>query len=319
MTEQDTLTLSGKKIWVTGHTGMVGSAIVRRLLSEKCNILTVAHGSVDLTRQEEVENWIVDNKPDIVIVAAAKVGGIHANSKLPAEFLYNNLMIEANIIHASHRVGVEKLLFLGSSCIYPRNTSQPIKEEQLLAGPLEATNEYYALAKIAGIKLCQAYRAQYGDNFISIMPCNLYGPNDNFHPEYSHVPAGLLKRFHEAKLLNSPSVTVWGSGAPLREFLHVDAMSDASVFILKHYSGKGHLNVGCGQDISIADFADKIKRIVGYRGQITFDTTRPDGTLRKLLDISKLRNLGWETKVDLDTGIEAYYKWFLNNQNSIKQ
>ncbi len=298
---------------------MVGAAIVRRLQDESCEILTVEHSIVDLTRQCDVEKWLRDNQPDVVIIAAAKVGGIHANSALPGEFIYNNLMIEANIIHASYLNKVEKLLFLGSSCIYPKNTPQPIKEEQLLTGELEETNEWYAVAKIAGIKMCQAYRRQYGCDFISIMPTNLYGPGDNFHSEYSHVPAALLKKMHEAKIEERPSVEVWGTGYPLREFLHVYDLSDACIHVLKNYSEDNHINVGTGSDISIADFAEMIRSIVGYNGRIIFDPSRPDGSPRKLLDVSKLKELNWRPQIVLNDGLAEYYQWYLDNQSFVRQ
>lgn len=310
--------LTGKRIWVAGHRGMVGSAIVRRLAVEGCIVLTVDRKEVDLTRQEAVEAWLSSLQPDAIFLAAAKVGGIHANNTLPAEFLYDNLMIEANIINAAHKIGVEKLLFLGSSCIYPRDVAQPIVESALLTGPLEKTNEWYSIAKITGIKLCQAYRAQYGSDFISAMPSNLYGPGDNFHPEYSHVPAALLRRFHEARFARSPVVTVWGTGTPRREFLHVDDLADACIFLMQHYSDVDHVNVGTGTDITIRDFAGAIKRVVGYEGEIVFDTSRPDGTPRKVLDVSKLSGLGWRARISLDEGLEHYYTWFKTNQDAIK-
>jgi len=297
---------------------MVGSSIVRRLASENCEVLTVEKKEIDLTRQKEVEEWLALNQPDVIFLAAAKVGGIKANDTLPAEFLYDNLMIETNIINAAYKIDIEKLLFLGSSCIYPRDASQPMSENTLLTGPLEKTNEWYAVAKIAGIKLCQAYRVQYGSDFISVMPSNLYGPGDNFHPEYSHVPAALIKRFHEAKIAGSSVVTVWGTGTPKREFLHVDDLADACIFLMKHYSDFSHINVGTGTDITIRDFAEVIKRVVDYEGDIIFDTSRPDGTPRKVLDVSKINKLGWQAHISLDEGLEQYYTWFKTNQDVIK-
>lgn len=297
---------------------MVGSAIVRRLASENCEVLTVEKKEIDLTRQKEVEEWLALNQPDVIFLAAAKVGGIKANDTLPAEFLYDNLMIETNIINAAYKIDIEKLLFLGSSCIYPRDASQPMSENTLLTGPLEKTNEWYAVAKIAGIKLCQAYRVQYGSDFISAMPSNLYGPGDNFHPEYSHVPAALIKRFHEAKIAGSSVVTVWGTGTPKREFLHVDDLADACIFLMKHYSDFSHINVGTGTDITIRDFAEVIKRVVDYEGDIIFDTSRPDGTPRKVLDVSKLNRLGWQAQISLEEGLENYYAWFKANQGMFR-
>lgn len=310
--------LSGKRIWVAGHRGMVGSAIVRRLAAEACEVLTVERAEADLTRQGEVDAWLSSTKPDAIILAAAKVGGIHANQTFPAQFLYDNLMIEANIIQAAHRTGTEKLLLLGSSCIYPRAAAQPIAESALLTGPLEKTNEWYAIAKIAGIKLCQAYRQQYASDFISAMPTNLYGPGDNFHPEYGHVPAALLRRFHEAKVQGHPAVTVWGTGAPRREFLHVDDLADACVFLMKHYSDAEPVNVGTGIDIPIREFAEAIKRVVGYEGDIVFDSQRPDGTPRKVLNVDKLNNIGWRARISLEEGLERYYTWFLANQQTLR-
>jgi GDP-L-fucose synthase len=258
-------------------------------------------------------------KPQVIFLAAARVGGIHANSTHPAEFLYENLLIEANIVRAAWQSGIEKLLFLGSSCIYPREAPQPIAESSLLTGALEPTNEWYAIAKIAGIKLCQSFRRQYGCDFISAMPTNLYGPGDNFHPENSHVPAALLRRLHDAKLAGAHSVVVWGTGRPRREFLYVDDMADACVFLLKHYSGEQHVNVGAGSDISICDFAELMSRVVGYEGQLVFDPTRPDGTARKLLDVSVLNNMGWKASTSLEIGLKRYYDWFLANIATIRQ
>ena len=303
--------LEGKRIYVAGHTGMVGSAIVRRLATIPAEIITVPHAAVDLERQGQTEEFLNACKPDVVIVAAAKVGGIHANNTYPAEFISLNLAIARNTIDASYKAGVQKLLFLGSSCIYPRLARQPMGEEELLTGPLEPTNQWYAVAKIAGIKLCQAYRRQYGADFISVMPTNLYGLGDNYHPENSHVVAALIRRFHEAKHHRAPSVTVWGTGAPLREFLFVDDLADACVFVLEHYSGEPHVNIGSAQEITIADFAKLVAEIVGYQGRLVFDPSRPDGVPRKLLDSSKLNAMGWRARTPLREGLARTYEAFL--------
>jgi GDP-L-fucose synthase len=305
--------LQDKRIWIAGHRGMVGRALVHRLQREECEIITVDHERLDLRRQGETEAWAETSRPDVVVVAAARVGGIHANSTYPADFLFDNLAIEANIIRIAWRIGVEKLLFLGSSCIYPREAAQPIAESALLTGPLEPTNEWYAVAKIAGIKLCQAFRRQYGCDFISAMPTNLYGPGDNFHPENSHVPAALLRKFHDAKIADTPEVTVWGTGQPRREFLFVDDMADACVFLLKHYSGESHVNIGTGTDLTISQFAEMIKRTVNYEGRLVYDASRPDGMARKLLDVSMLTNMGWKSRISLEDGLARYYEWFLAN------
>jgi len=303
--------LEGKRIYVAGHTGMVGSAIVRRLATIPGEIITVPRAVVDLERQDQTEAFLNARKPDVVIVAAAKVGGIHANSVYPAEFISVNLAIARNTIDSSYKAGVQKLLFLGSSCIYPRLAHQPMVEDELLSGALEPTNEWYAVAKIAGIKLCQAYRRQYGADFISVMPTNLYGFGDNYHPENSHVVAALIRRFHEAKHRRAPSVTVWGTGAPLREFLFVDDLADACVFVLEHYSDAQHVNVGSAQEITIADFAKLVAEIVGYQGRLVFDTSRPDGVPRKLLDSSKLNAMGWRARTPLREGLARTYEAFL--------
>jgi len=303
--------LEGKRIYVAGHTGMVGSAIVRRLATIPAEIITAPRAAVDLERQDQTEDFLNARKPDVVIVAAAKVGGIHANNAYPAEFISLNLAIARNTIDASYKAGVKKLLFLGSSCIYPRLAHQPMAEPELLTGALEPTNEWYAVAKIAGIKLCQAYRRQYGADFISVMPTNLYGIGDNYHPENSHVVAALIRRFHEAKHRRTPSVTVWGTGAPLREFLFVDDLADACVFVLEHYSDEQHVNVGSAQEMTIADFAKLVAEIVGYQGRLVFDTSRPDGVPRKLLDSSKLNAMGWRARTPLREGLARTYEAFL--------
>lgn len=303
--------LKGRRVFVAGHRGMVGSACLRRLMQEDCDILVAGRDEIDLTRQADVEAWMARHRPDVAIIAAAKVGGILANDSFPAEFLYQNLMIESHLIHAAHRNGVQKLLFLGSSCIYPREAPQPIREEALLTGPLEKTNEWYAIAKIAGIKLCQAYRKQYGADFISAMPCNLYGPNDNFHPTGSHVIPALLRRFHEARRVHAQSVSCWGSGAPRREFLFVDDLADACVFLLKSYSGDGHINVGVGEDISIKELAENIKSVTDFEGALLWDTSKPDGTLMKRMDVSRINELGWRATTSLSDGLKAAYAWFV--------
>lgn len=305
--------LAGKRVFVAGHRGMAGAALLRRLAQERCEILTASHDELDLTRQEATERWMSAASPDVVIVAAAKVGGILANSSYPVDFLYDNLAIAANLIGASHVAKVRKLLFLGSTCVYPKFAKQPISEDQLLTGPLEPTNEPYAIAKIAGIKLCEAYRRQFGSDFVSVMPTNLYGPGDNYHPEHSHVAAALIRRFHEAKLAKAAGVTVWGSGTPRREFLYVDDFADACIFVLKHYSGDRILNIGCGEDISIAELARLVAEIVGYAGGIEYDRSKPDGTPRKLVDVSKLTGLGWTAKTGLRRGLEQAYADFLQH------
>src|SRR5215213_88067 len=299
------------KVYVAGHRGLAGSAILRRLASTGySNIVTRTREELDLVSLPAVERFFATEKPDYVFLAAARVGGILANTTYPVEFLRDNLYIELNIIQAAFRHGVKKPLFLGSSCIYPKFAPQPIREESLLTGELEPTNEPYALAKIAGIKLCQAYNSQYGANFISIMPTNLYGPGDNFDLRTSHVLPALMRRFHEAEERNDPSVTVWGSGTPRREFLHVDDLADACVYLMNTYSGSAIVNVGVGEDISISELAELIRDVVGYRGRIQYDTTKPDGTPRKLLDVSKLHDLGWEASITLREGLEQTYAWY---------
>ncbi|NVO02174.1 MAG: GDP-L-fucose synthase [Bacteroidetes bacterium] len=296
------------KIYIAGHTGMVGSAITRRLKSEGFNNLVYRDlNELDLINQQAVKAFFELEKPDYVILAAAKVGGIHANNTLRADFIYQNLMIEANIIHQSYLSKVKKLLFLGSSCIYPKLAPQPLKEEYLLSGYLEYTNEPYAIAKIAGIKMCEAYRDQYNCNFISVMPTNLYGPNDNYDLKNSHVLPALIRKFHNAKVENSPIVEVWGTGSPMREFLHVDDLANACFYLLQNYNDKEIVNIGCGEDISIKDLALIVKRIIGFDGDLKFDETKPDGTPKKLLDVSKLLNLGWKPKISLEEGISKVY------------
>ena len=310
--------LAGRKVWVAGHRGMAGSALVRRLAEEDCRILTVGRDTVDLRRQAEVEAWLKANAPEVVFVAAGTVGGIHANMTRPAEFLYDNLAIEQNIIHGSYGAGVEKLLFLGSSCIYPRQAEQPLVEDALLTGPLEPTNEWYAIAKIAGIKLCQAYRLQYGCDFISAMPTNLYGPGDNFNLLQGHVAAALIAKIHQAKLGNEASVVVWGSGTPLREFLYVDDLADALVFMMRHYSDTPHLNVGTGQEISIRALAELIAGVVGYRGDIVLDPSKPDGMPRKVMDVGRLTRLGWRAPTTVEDGFHKAYQWYLQNLANLR-
>ena len=309
------------KIYIAGHSGMVGSAILRKLINDgypKGSIILRSSAELDLVNQKEVKHFFEKEKPDYVYLAAAKVGGIYANDSLPADFIYQNLMIEANIINASFETDVKKLLFLGSSCIYPGKADQPIKESSFMTGSLEKTNEWYAIAKIAGIKLCQAYRKQYGSNFISVMPTNLYGQGDNFHPQYSHVPAALLRRFHEAKINDEPKSVVWGTGNAKREFLHVDDLADACVFLMQNYSEAEPINVGTGSDLTISEFAQILSDVVEYKGMLEFDSTRPDGTMRKVLDISRLKELGWQAKIPLSDGLNQYYSWFLENQESIR-
>jgi GDP-L-fucose synthase len=303
--------LKGKRIWVAGHRGMVGAAIVRRLASENCEVLTADRNEVDLKDQSAVRAWVATAKPDAVFVAAAKVGGILANNSYPADFLYDNLMIEANIIEASFRTGVEKLCFLGSSCIYPKFAAQPIVESALLTGELEPTNEWYAIAKIAGIKLCQAYRKQHGADFISAMPTNLYGSGDNFDLNSSHVMPALIRKAHEAKVRGDKEIVVWGTGKPLREFLHVDDCADACVHLMKVYSDFEHVNVGSGEDLSILELTKLVCEVVGYESEIVHDLTKPDGTPRKLMSAEKIRGLGWKPSIDLRTGIAGAYEAFL--------
>ena len=305
--------LDNKRIFVAGHRGMVGSAIVRALRGRRCEVVTAPWPGVDLRRQEDAEHWLKENQPDAVILAAARVGGILANDTRPAEFIYDNLAIASTVVEAARRTNVEKLLFLGSSCIYPKEAPQPIAEEGLLTGPLEPTNEWYAVAKIAGIKLCQAYRRQYGCNFISAMPCNLYGPGDNFDLNSSHVVPALMRKMHEAKSAQSPDVTIWGTGKPRREFLHVDDLAAAAIHLLEWYTGEQHVNVGTGRDLTIAALAESISNVTGFEGQLVFDSTKPDGVARKLLDISKLTALGWQPKIELSSGLAGVYQWYLSH------
>jgi GDP-L-fucose synthase len=302
--------LSGRRVYVAGHGGMVGSAIVRRLGAEGCTVLTASRAEVDLTRQQPVEAWMAANRPDTVFVAAARVGGILANDSYPADFLYDNLMIEANLIHAAYRTGVEKLVFLGSSCIYPRLAEQPIVEEALMTGPLEPTNAWYAVAKIAGIRLCQAYRRQHGCDFICAMPTNLYGPGDNYDLTSSHVMPALIRKAHEAKVGRQPEITLWGTGTPRREFLHVDDCADACVHLTKTYSGESSVNVGSGEDLSILSLAELVCRVVGYHGRIVHDLSKPDGTPRKLMSAARLRGLGWAPRIGLEEGVAQAYQAF---------
>lgn len=308
--------LAGKRIYVAGHLGMVGSAVVRRLQRESCEILTVGRGQVDLRSQSHVQRWIRESRPNVVLVAAARVGGIFANDTRPAEFLYDNMMIEANLIEASRDVGVEKLLFLGSSCIYPRLANQPMPEEALLAGPLEPTNEWYAIAKIAGLKLCAAYRRQYGCDFISAQPTNLYGPGDNFDLMSSHVVPALIAKMHHAKSVNAASVELWGTGKPKREFLHVDDLADALVFLVQRYSDEIHINVGTGVDVSIGELAHIIQEVVGFSGSFHYATDKPDGAPRKLLDVTRLNNLGWHSSITLRDGLVDAYRWYVEHHGA---
>ena len=302
------------KIYVAGHRGLVGSAIVRELKKKGyTNIIGKTHKELDLMNSVAVESFFKEEKPEYVFLAAAKVGGIYANSTYPADFIYENLQIQNNVIGNAHKYGVKKLMFLGSSCIYPKMCPQPIKEEYLLSGYLEETNEAYALAKISGLKMCQYFNKQYGTNFISVMPTNLYGPYDNFHPENSHVMPALIRRFHEAKVSGAKEVVVWGSGEPLREFLYSEDMADACIYLMENYEGNDFFNIGTGKEITIRGLAELIKEVVGYEGEIVWDTTKPDGTPRKLLDVSRLESQGWKYKMELKDGIREAYKWFIEN------
>ena len=310
--------LRGKRIFVAGHAGMAGSAIMRRLERENCDIIFATRGDLDLRQSDEVDRFMAQAKPDAVFVAAGKVGGIGANSTYPADFIADNLAIALNTIRAAHRRGVKKLVYLGSSCIYPRLAPQPMSPDMLLSGPLEPTNQWYAVAKIAGIKMCEAYRLQHGADFVSVMPTNLYGPGDNYHPVDSHVPAALVRRFHEAKINGDASVAVWGTGSPRREFLAADDLADACVFVMKSYSDPQFLNIGAGEDITIAEFARLVADVVGYRGKIVFDTSRPDGAPRKLLDVSRINALGWRATIPLREGLQRMYADFLKRYDDIR-
>jgi len=310
--------LRGKRIFVAGHAGMAGSAIVRRLERENCDIIFATRGDLDLRQSDEVDRFMAQAKPDAVFVAAGKVGGIGANSTYPADFIVDNLAIALNTIRAAHRRGVKKLVYLGSSCIYPRLAPQPMSPDMLLSGPLEPTNQWYAVAKIAGIKMCEAYRLQHGADFVSVMPTNLYGHGDNYHPVDSHVPAALVRRFHEAKINGDASVAVWGTGSPRREFLAADDLADACVFVMKSYSDSQFLNIGAGEDITIAEFARLVADVVGYRGKIVFDTSRPDGAPRKLLDVSRINALGWRATIPLREGLQRMYADFLKRYDDIR-
>jgi GDP-L-fucose synthase len=305
--------LQGKRVWVAGHRGMAGSAIVRRLEREKCELVTVSRADLDLRIQSDVHAWTAANKIDAVFLAAATVGGILANATRPAEFLYENLVIETNVIHAARDAGVKKLLFLGSSCIYPRLAAQPMREEALLTGELEPTNEWYAIAKIAGIKLCQAFRRQYGCDFVSVMPTNLYGPGDRYDAEGGHVVAALIMKVHAAKRENRSTVELWGSGTPRREFLYTEDLADACVFVMKNYSGEMFLNVGTGRDMTILELAESIARVADWQGTFTFDKSKPDGTPRKVMDVSRLRELGWSASTEFEIGLKEAYRWYVEN------
>ena len=311
--------LNGKRIFVAGHTGMVGSAIVRLLNNIDCEILTVSSQELDLKQSSKVDEWFNEYRPDAVFLAAAKVGGILANSSYPADFLIDNLSIQNSVLTNAFKYKVKKLMFLGSSCIYPRNAKQPIKESSLLTGILEPTNEAYAIAKIAGIKLCQFYRKQYGVDYVSVMPTNLYGPGDNFHPKNSHVVAALISKFYEAVKLNKEEVILWGTGKPLREFMHVDDLAEGLIFLMENYSEYEHINIGTGKEISITEFAEIIKNISGWKGKIKFDDSYPDGMPRKVMDINKISKLGWNPKIELKEGLKQAYKWFIDNYDHIKK
>jgi GDP-L-fucose synthase len=311
--------LAGKRIWVVGHRGMVGGAIVRRLAAEQCEILIADRAALDLIDQAAVRAWVARERPDAIILAAAKVGGILANASAPADFLYDNLMIEANVLEAAHRASAEKLLFLGSSCIYPRDAAQPIREEALMTGPLEPTNRWYAIAKIAGLMLAQAYRAQHGRDFISAMPTNLYGPGDNFDLTTSHVIPALIRKAHEAKRAGADHITIWGTGTPRREFLHVDDCADACVHLLKHYSDDMHVTIGSGEDLTIAALTRMICEVTGFDGAIRCDETKPDGTPRKLMAADRIRALGWAPRIGLREGIESTYSWFVAHHGETQE
>ncbi|MBV9555819.1 MAG: GDP-L-fucose synthase [Pseudolabrys sp.] len=303
----------GRRVFVAGHRGMVGSALMRRLAGERCELLTVDRSAVDLRRQADVEAWFAAQRPSVVFMAAATVGGIYANDTRPAEFIYDNLAVQTNLIEAARRTEVEKLLFLGSSCIYPKLAAQPMREDALLTGPLEPTNQWYAIAKIAGLMTCAAYRRQYGCDYISAMPTNLFGPGDNFDPLHSHVIAALISKMHRAKTAEADSVEIWGSGTPRREFLYVDDLADALVFLMKHYSAEPHVNIGTGRDISIGELATIVAETVGFRGKFIYASDKPDGTPRKLLDVGRINALGWVARTSLHDGLQRAYAWFLEN------
>ena len=319
MEENKKFFIENKKVWVAGSTGMVGKSIVKLLNRRKCQLIFSDRKDLDLTDQRKVKHWMSTNKPDVIFLAAAKVGGIFANKSFPVNFLEENLLINLNIIKNAFINGTEKLIFLGSSCIYPKNIVHSIREEKILSGPLEETNQWYSLAKLSGIKLCQAYRRQFNCDFISVMPSNLYGPGDNFNPLNSHVPAALLDRFHEAKINNFEKVKVWGSGKPLREFLYVEDLANACIFLAENYSSEEPINVGTGKEISIKDFAQLIKKIVGFRGKIIFDKTKPDGVHKKVLNTEKVNKLGWKPETSLESGLRKYYKWYLENIKDIRR
>jgi GDP-L-fucose synthase len=319
MSTNPSYTLRNKRVWVAGHRGLVGGALVRRLQSEGCEILTAPRDKVDLRASDQVGRWMAEARPQAVFVAAARVGGIYANDTRPAEFIYDNLIIQANVVEAARRIDVEKLMILGSSCIYPRLAPQPIPEDALLTGPLEPTNQWYAVAKIAGIKLAQAYRRQYGCDFISVMPTNLYGPGDNFDLTQSHVVPALMVKAHEAKRQRAPFLDIWGTGRAQREFLHVDDAADGMAYLMKAYSDEPHVNLGTGTEVSIADLADLICQVTDFRGQLRFDPSKPDGAPRKVLDVSRVNQLGWRARVPLQQGLEETYRWYIDNIASKKR
>jgi GDP-L-fucose synthase len=308
--------LSGRRVFVAGHRGMVGSALMRRLSNEGCDLLTVSRGEVDLRRQSETEDWLAQTQPEVVFLAAATVGGILANDSRPGEFLYDNVAIAANVIEGARRIGVKRLLFLGSSCIYPRLAPQPIQEDALLSGPLEPTNQWYGIAKITGLMMCAAYRRQYGCDFISAQPTNLYGPNDNYDLQSSHVIPALLAKTHQAKILGAPDVEIWGSGKPKREFLHVDDLADALVFLMQNYSGEQHVNIGWGEDVTIAELAGVVAEIVKFKGGYRYASDKPDGAPRKILDVSRLNAMGWRPRIALREGLEDAYRWYVEHSAS---
>jgi GDP-L-fucose synthase len=306
--------LSGKRVWVAGHSGMVGTAVLRQLQEIDCDVVTSSHAELDLARQTDVEAWMADTKPNAIIMAAARVGGIHANDTLPVDFLIDNIQIETNVFTSAHAVGVERMLFLGSSCIYPRLTAQPMREESLLTGPLEPTNQWYALAKIAGVKMAQAYRRQYGRDYISCMPTNLYGPGDSFDLQLSHVLSALIVKAHQAKEVGAGSFEIWGTGTSTREFLYVDDLAAACIFLLERYSSEDIVNVGYGREISITDLAALVAKVIGFEGVITKDLGKPDGTPRKLMDSTRINEMGWQASTGLEDGIGKTYAWYLDNE-----